>query len=128
RFVEDLNRTYREQPALHQVDFTKEGFEWIDASDTQQNVISFIRKARDPKDVVLVVCNCTPLPRHNYAIGVPHGGHWLEILNSDATLYGGSGHGNMGGCEAAPVPAHGRMHSLSLTLPPLSVLFFKAAQ
>jgi 1,4-alpha-glucan branching enzyme len=128
RFVEDLNRTYREQPALYQVDFTKEGFEWIDASDTQQNVISFIRKARDPKDVVLVVCNCTPLPRHNYAIGVPHGGQWQEILNSDATLYGGSGQGNMGGREAAPVPAHGRMYSLSLTLPPLSVLFFKVAR
>ena len=72
-------------------------------------------------------CNFTPVPRHNYAIGVPRGGRWIEILNSDATLYGGSGQGNMGGVEAAPVPAHGRMHSLSLTLPPLSVVFFKAA-
>ncbi len=127
RWVEDLNRTYREQPALFQVDFTGDGFEWIDASDTQQNVVSFLRKGREPSDVVVVAANFTPVPRYNYAIGVPTGGRWLEILNSDATLYGGSGQGNMGGAEAAPVPAHGRMHSLSLTLPPLSVVFFKAA-
>ena len=127
RWVEDLNRTYREQPALFQVDFTGDGFEWIDASDTQQNVVSFLRKGRQPSDAIVVAANFTPVPRHNYAIGVPTGGRWLEILNSDATLYGGSGQGNMGGAEAAPVPAHGRMHSLSLTLPPLSVVYFKAA-
>jgi 1,4-alpha-glucan branching enzyme len=125
RWVEDLNRTYREQPALFQTDFSGEGFEWIDASDTQQNVLSFLRKGRDRDDSVLVVCNFTPIPRHSYQIGVPVGGRWQEVLNSDATLYGGSGQGNMGSVEAAPVPAHGRMHSLSLTLPPLSVLYFR---
>jgi 1,4-alpha-glucan branching enzyme len=127
RWMEDLNRSYREQPALHQIDFNGDGFEWIDASDTQQNVVSFLRKGKHPADTILVVCNFTPLARHNYAIGVPSGGRWNEILNSDATLYGGSGQGNMGGAEAAPVPAHGRMHSLSLTLPPLAVVCFKAA-
>jgi 1,4-alpha-glucan branching enzyme len=127
RWVEDLNSVYREQPALFQIDFTGDGFEWIDASDTQQSVVSFLRKGRNPADSVLVVANFTPMPRYNYAIGVPRGGRWNEILNSDATLYGGSGQGNMGGAEAAPVPAHGRMHSLSLTLPPLSMVFFKAA-
>jgi len=127
RWVEDLNRTYRENPALHQIDFTAEGFEWIDASDTQQNVVAFLRKGRKPSQPVVVVCNFTPIPRYNYAIGVPAGGRWIEILNSDATLYGGSGQGNMGGTEAAPVPAHGKMHSLSLTLPPLSVLYFRNA-
>jgi 1,4-alpha-glucan branching enzyme len=128
RWVEDLNRTYREHPALHQLDFSADGFEWIDASDTSQNVLAFLRKARDPRESIAVVCNCTPVPRHNYAIGVPSGGRWVELLNSDATTYGGSGQGNMGAVEAAPVPAHGRMHSLSLTLPPLSVLFFKAPE
>ncbi len=128
RWVEDLNRAYRGHPALYQVDFTADGFEWIDASDTSQNVLAFLRKSRDPKESIAVVCNCTPVPRHNYAIGVPTGGKWVEILNSDATIYGGSGQGNMGAVEASPIPAHGRMHSLSLTLPPLSVVFFKAPE
>jgi len=127
RWVEDMNRTYRQSPALFQMDFAKDGFEWVDASDSEQNVISFLRKGRNPSDAILVVCNFTPVPRYNYAVGVPSGGRWLEVLNSDATLYGGSGQGNMGGAEAAPVPAHGRMHSLSLTLPPLSVLYFRKA-
>jgi 1,4-alpha-glucan branching enzyme len=125
RWVEDLNRTYRENDALHQVDFTADGFEWIDASDTQQNVVAFLRKGDATASPIVVVCNFTPIPRYNYAIGVPAGGRWVEILNSDATLYGGSGQGNMGGVEAAPVPAHGRMQSISLTLPPLSVLYFR---
>ena len=86
-----------------------------------------MRRAGDGGDAILVVCNCTPVPRHNYVVGVPRGGHWRELLNSDAELYGGSGQGNLGGIDAAPLPAHGRMHSLSLTLPPLSVVFFKAA-
>jgi 1,4-alpha-glucan branching enzyme len=75
---------------------------------------------------VLVLCNFTPVPRSNYIVGVPTGGYWREIANSDATLYGGSGMGNLGGVESAPVAAHGRFHSLALTLPPLSVLMFKA--
>ncbi|MEO6271114.1 MAG: 1,4-alpha-glucan branching protein GlgB, partial [Lautropia sp.] len=99
RFMEDLNRAYRAHPALYQVDFAPEGFEWVDASDTTQNVMSFLRKSRDARETVLVVCNSTPVPRYNYAIGVPRAGRWVEILNSDATLYGGSGQGNMGGVE-----------------------------
>jgi 1,4-alpha-glucan branching enzyme len=128
RWVEDLNSTMRGEPSLHQVDFAPEGFEWVDASDTIQSVLSFIRKGRDGGDPILVVCNCTPVPRHNYIVGVPGSGHWREILNSDAELYGGSGQGNLGGVDAAPLPAHGRMHSISLTLPPLSVVLFKAAK
>jgi 1,4-alpha-glucan branching enzyme len=128
RWVEDLNRVLREEPALHELDFAPEGFEWVDASDTIQSVLGFLRKSRDARELVLAVCNCTPVPRHNYVVGVPRPGTWREILNSDAQLYGGSGQGNLGGVEAAPLPAHGRMHSLSLTLPPLSVVYLKAIQ
>ena len=100
--------------------------EWIDGNDSDQSVVTFLRRP-DEGPPALVACNFTPVVRQNYRVGVPLAGEWREILNSDATLYGGSGQGNMGGAEAAPVPAHGRMHSLSLTLPPLAVLFFKAA-
>ncbi len=125
RWVEDLNRFYREEPALFELDFSPEGFEWIDANDAENCVASFLRKAQDPQDVVLVVCNFTPVVRDNYRVGVPRGGHWQECLNSDAPLYGGSGQGNLGGADAAPLPAHGRYHSLNLRLPPLGVVFLK---
>ncbi|OGA50156.1 MAG: 1,4-alpha-glucan branching enzyme [Betaproteobacteria bacterium RIFCSPLOWO2_12_FULL_63_13] len=124
RWVADLNHLYRSEPALYQRDFEQSGFEWIDCSDSEQSVLSFLRCPRDSGAPVLVVCNFTPVPRHNYVVGVPHGGHWREIANSDATLYGGSGMGNLGGVESAPVAAHGRFHSLALTLPPLAVLMF----
>ncbi len=126
RWVEDLNRTYRDEPALHQLDFDPSGFEWIDCNDSEQCVISFVRRGRSPDDVVLIACNFTPIPRFNYRLGVPNGGFWKEILNSDANEYGGSGHGNMGGVGAAPIPVHGRQHSLTLTLPPLGAVFFKS--
>ena len=106
-------------------DFSYDGFEWIDCNDTESSVISFLRKGASSDEVVLVVCNFTPVPRDNYRLGVPRGGTWRECLNSDATLYGGSGQGNLGTVEAAPLPSHGRFHSLSLRLPPLAVLFFK---
>lgn len=128
RWVADLNKLYRAEPALFQVDFAVEGFEWIDARDAEASVISFLRRPREGGNAggrdVLVVCNFTPLPRANYLVGVPRGGRWREALNSDATLYGGSGVGNFGGVDAVPVPAHGRFHSLNLTLPPLATLFF----
>ncbi|MBC7323275.1 MAG: alpha amylase C-terminal domain-containing protein, partial [Acetomicrobium sp.] len=92
-------------------------------SDWESSVISFLRKSE--KETVLVVCNFTPIPHYNYRIGVPSGGFWKEILNSDAKEYGGSGHGNFGGLEATPVPIHGRFYSLVMTLPPLSVIVFK---
>jgi len=125
RWVSDLNRLYREHPAMHALDHASEGFEWIDCTDAQASVIAYLRKPRSSADAtLLVVCNFTPVPRTNYAVGVPGGGIWHEVLNSDARLYGGGGWGNLGGVEAAPVGAHGRSHSLSLTLPALSVLVF----
>ncbi|HET6757626.1 MAG TPA: 1,4-alpha-glucan branching protein GlgB, partial [Burkholderiales bacterium] len=125
RWLHDLNRLYQEEPALHQLDFSAEGFEWIDFHDWEESAVSFIRKAKNRDDVVLVACNFTPVPRYNYTVGVPRGGYWREILNSDSQLYGGSGLGNFGGAEASPLPAQGRFYSLSLTLPPLAVVFFK---
>ncbi len=127
RWLKDLNAVYRSEPSLHQVDFENAGFEWVDFHDWESSVITFLRRGHNPDDVMLVVCNLTPVPRHNYMVGVPRGGYWRELLNSDATVYWGSGMGNMGGVDAAPVPAQGRYHSLNLTLPPLSVMYFKPA-
>jgi 1,4-alpha-glucan branching enzyme len=125
RWVRDLNRLYRATPALYQRDFSADGFEWIDCNDNESSVIAFLRQGASSDEVVMVVCNFTPVPRDNYRLGVPRGGIWRECLNSDATIYGGSGQGNLGAVEASPLPAHGRFHSLSLRLPPLSALFFK---
>ena len=125
RWVADLNHLYRAEPALHQVDFESSGFEWIDCRDAEASVISFVRHPRPGGAPVLIVCNFTPVPRMNYIVGVPRGGFWREVLNSDAAHYGGSGLGNCGGVEAASVPAHGRSHSIALTLPPLSALLFR---
>jgi 1,4-alpha-glucan branching enzyme len=124
-WVRDLNRFYRGEGAMFERDFSPEGFEWIDANDPE--AISFLRKGEHAGDVVLVICNFTPLVRDNYRVGVPRGGYWRECLNSDSTQYGGSGQGNLGGVEAAPLPHHGRFHSLTLKLPPLGVLFLKPA-
>ncbi|MDD5451287.1 MAG: 1,4-alpha-glucan branching protein GlgB [Desulfovibrionales bacterium] len=126
RWLRDLNHFYRNEPAMHELDFEAEGFEWIDFYDWEQGSISFIRKGKTTDDMILVVCNFTPVPRENYRLGVPRGGFWREVLNSDARIYWGSNWGNSGGVEAAPVPAHGRPYSLSLRLPPLGVLFFKS--
>jgi len=124
RWIGDLNHLLRTEPALHEIDFAQGGFEWIDCHDADNSVISFLRRPRNGPPV-LVVCNFTPVPRDNYVLGVPQGGFWQELLNSDAENYGGSGIGNLGGMEAAPVPAHGQYHSLSVTLPPLATVFFK---
>jgi 1,4-alpha-glucan branching enzyme len=123
RWVADLNRFYRAAPALHEVDFDAAGFEWIDCHDSEASVIAFLRRSKRG-DAVVVACNFTPVPRTNYVLGVPADGFWREALNSDATPYGGSGIGNLGGVEAAPVPAHGRFHSIAVTLPPLATVFF----
>ncbi|HJP66317.1 MAG TPA: alpha amylase C-terminal domain-containing protein, partial [Actinomycetota bacterium] len=127
RWVSDLNRLYVEEPALHDKDAEPGGFEWVDASDSEASVVTFLRKGRADHDVILVACNFTPMPRENYLTGVPRGGLWREVLNSDADHYGGSGWGNMGGVEAVPVPVHGRPKSLTLTLPPLGCVFLKAS-
>ncbi|MFN7086994.1 MAG: 1,4-alpha-glucan branching protein GlgB [Burkholderiales bacterium] len=126
RWVRDLNRLYRSEPALHELDFAAEGFEWIDCDDWQTSVLSFLRKDKNGGALVLVLCNFTPVPRHDYVVGVPRAGYWRELLNSDATIYGGSGTGNLGGVQATPTRAHARSHSLTVTLPPLSVVFFKS--
>jgi len=126
RWIEDLNRCYRSEPALHSRDFDQGGFQWVDVHDWESSIISFLRRGSRDQDQVLVVCNFTPVPRSNYRVGVPHGGYWIERLNSDAPIYGGSGQGNFGGVDAAPVASHGQFHSLNLTLPPLSVLVLKS--
>ncbi|MGE5894816.1 MAG: 1,4-alpha-glucan branching protein GlgB [bacterium] len=128
QWVKDLNHLYRSQPALHEKDFSNEGFEWIDFHDWENSIIAFLRKGKNPADTILVVCNLTPVLRYHYRVGVPWGGYWRELLNSDATIYGGSGQGNLGGCEAYPGPCHGKFFSLSLTLPPLGVVFFKSEE
>jgi len=125
RWVRDLNTVYRGQPALFEIDFAPEGFEWIDCNDFQRSVISFIRHGKDRDNMLLFVCNFTPIPRANYRVGALIEGRWKEILNSDAPLYGGSGQGNEGCLETAPLPIHGRPFSLNMTLPPLGVLVFK---
>jgi 1,4-alpha-glucan branching enzyme len=124
QWISDVNAFYRTQPALHEIDFGHEGFEWVDCCDTEASVFSFLRKPKNAA-MVLVICNMTPVPRHNYILGVPHAGYWREALNSDAPLYGGSGMGNLGGVDAAPVPSHGHMQSVTLTIPPLSALYFR---
>jgi 1,4-alpha-glucan branching enzyme len=122
RWVEDLNLLYRSEPALYELDFDAAGFEWVDAHDSEASVLSWLRKSKDGR-TVLVVANFTPIPRDNYLVGVPRSGRWEERLNSDATLYGGSGVGNQGAVDSVPVAAHGRFHALNLRLPPLGILF-----
>lgn len=123
--IKDLNLLYRNKRALYELDFSPDGFEWIDFSDAEQSILSFIRKDSKGKEVILVVCNFTPVPRFNYRVGVPFRGFWREILNSDAKEYGGSGMGNFGGCNTDDIPFHGRPYSISLTLPPLAALIFE---
>ena len=125
RWMEDLNRLYRDEPALHELDCDPKGFEWIDCDDADSSVVTFIRKGKSMSTIILVVCNFTPVPRYSYRLGSPRSGFWQEILNGDAGEYGGSNMGNLGGVEAVPVPLHGRPYSLTITLPPLSVSFFR---
>jgi 1,4-alpha-glucan branching enzyme len=124
-WVGDLNRFYRTEPSLHELDCHPGGFEWVDCADSQNSTISFLRRGKRSQPI-LTVYNFTPVPRHNYLVGVPTGGHWKELLNGDSKDYGGSGQGNFGGIDAAPIPQHDRPYSLSLTLPPLAVIFLKA--
>jgi 1,4-alpha-glucan branching enzyme len=124
-WVEQLNRVYREQPALHEMDNEPEGFEWVDCCDSATSVLSFLRKGKSRWETVLVICNFTPVPRQQYVVGVPTEGYWRELLNSDGGEYGGGGIGNGGGVHTEHVASHGRPYSLKLTLPPLGVLFLK---
>lgn len=126
RWVKDLNRALQTEPALHEIDFAPEGFEWVDFGDSENSVISFLRKSRRGGDSILVVCNNTPVPREGYAVGVPSAGDWKEILNSDGKEYGGSGMGNPRGAQAKAEPSNGRPYSLTLTLPPLASVFIRS--
>ncbi|MGH9471054.1 MAG: 1,4-alpha-glucan branching protein GlgB [Terriglobia bacterium] len=125
KWVEDLNRIYRREAALHELDFEPAGFEWVNGSDAASSVLTYLRKGRSAQDVLLVVCNFTPVLRTEYRVGVPCQGFWRELLNSDAGIYGGSGQGNAGGRHSEGVPWDGRPQSIPVTLPPLSATIFK---
>ena len=125
RWVRDLNTTLRGEPALYELDSEPAGFAWIDCNDHQQSTLCYLRRATSTRDVLVVACNFTPVPRQGFRVGVPYGGHWRELLNSDAPLYGGSGQGNLGGVDAEPRAWHGHAQSIEITLPPLAVVVFK---
>ena len=123
--MRELNRLYRANPALYQVDFHYSGFEWVDFHDVNSSIIAFLRRAEDPKDFILVCCNFTPVPRQGYQFGVPEEGFYEEILNTDSELFGGTNMGNGGFVSSQATPMHNRQHSIAVTLPPLSVVAFR---
>ena len=124
-YARDLNHLYRQQPALWQVDFEADGFRWIEANDADYSVYSYIRYAKNRGDFLVVVLNCTPMPREDYRIGVPERGYYRELLNSDASCYGGSDVGNAGGVHSDDFSMHGLPYSINLRLPPLGLLILK---
>jgi len=125
QLVRELNRLYRSEPALYEVDFHPAGFEWIDIHDVDSSVISLVRRAEDPSDFLVFVANFTPVPRYGYRLGVPEEGFYEEILNTDSEIFGGSNMGNGGMAVTEARSHHGRPYSLSLTLPPLAVVALK---
>jgi len=124
-FVRALNCLYTSEPSLYELDFEHAGFEWIDFSDADTSIVSFLRRAREQDDLLVVVCNFTPVPHQQYRVGVPRAALYREVVNSDSELYGGSNMGNLGGVHSEQTPWHGREHSISVTVPPLSCLIFK---
>jgi 1,4-alpha-glucan branching enzyme len=125
KYMQDLNRLYTSEPALYEVDYAWQGFEWIDFHDADNSVVSFIRRAKDSADYIVVACNFTPVPRMAYRIGVPEPCYHREILNSDSEDYWGSNLGNAGGLQAQPLPWHGQACSMEIAMPPLAVVYFK---
>jgi 1,4-alpha-glucan branching enzyme len=125
RFVEDLNRLYHAHPGLWEGDYEPGGFSWMDCTDQANSTMSFVRRNTDRQRELVVVLNLTPVLRMNYRVGLPRPGHWREILNSDAAIYGGSNAGNLGGVTAEDWSTHGQPHSAPLTLPPLSITVFE---
>ena len=123
--VRDLNALLVREPSLHQLDFDGRGFEWVDCHDWQNSILAFLRRGNDPDDLLLVVCNFTPVPRHRYVIGVPAGGIWDEVFNGDSAWYGGSNVGNSGSIAARAEASHGRPWSVTLELPPLAAIVLK---
>jgi 1,4-alpha-glucan branching enzyme len=126
KFVGDLSHLYRNEPALHELDFELKGFEWIDCNDSLGSTLSYMRHSKSGKDTIVVCCNFTPVSHEVYRLGVPHAGYWQEILNSDAINYMGSGKGNLGGIQTENVPCHGKPFSLKIALPPLAAVIFKS--
>jgi 1,4-alpha-glucan branching enzyme len=126
RWVTDLNRLYRTEPALFELDANPSGFQWVAGNDSDQSVISFERHGLTQAGSIVIICNFTPVPRVGYRVGVPAGGYWRELLNSDAREYGGSGMGNAGGVNAEAYASHGRGYSLNLILPPLAIIFLRS--
>jgi 1,4-alpha-glucan branching enzyme len=124
--VKELNWFYRREAALNQVDDDYSGFEWIDFRDAEASTISFLRYSRNRQEFLVFCCNFTPVPRHNYRIGVPQRGRYAEIFNTDSEMFGGSNMGNSGAVWADEIASHGRPASLSITVPPLAVVVFKA--
>lgn len=125
KFVMDLNQIFRSEPPLYEMDFNYQGFEWIDFRDTENSVISFMRKAKKPDNFLVIVCNFTPVPRSGYRVGVPENCFYKEILNSDSQIYWGSNMGNVGGIIADEIPWNDKPYSVKITIPPLSVIVFK---
>jgi 1,4-alpha-glucan branching enzyme len=123
--VRDLNAIYRALPALHQLDCEPGGFEWIEANDSDNSILAFLRRDRSGAGLAVTVCNFTPVPRQGYRVGVPEAGWYAERINTDSALYGGSNLGNGGGIRAEPISAHGRPFSVQLTLPPLATLILE---
>jgi 1,4-alpha-glucan branching enzyme len=123
-WMRNLNRVYRDERSLHEIDFSSEGFEWIDAGNADMSITAFVRKSTGGPPV-LVVTNFTPVPHQNFLLGIPVRGVWREILNSDAKEFGGSGWGNLGGVESVPIGAHGRTDSLNLSIPPLATIMLR---
>jgi 1,4-alpha-glucan branching enzyme len=123
-FVRELNRLYRSEPALFEIDFHYSGFEWVDFHDAENSVMAFLRRGENGA-FILFCCNFTPVPRERYRFGVPEAGLYHEILNSDSEMFGGSNMGNGGIVSSQPIPSHGRPHSISITLPPLAVVAFR---
>ncbi len=125
KWIHDLNRVYAEEPSLWEVDHEPHGFSWIDCNDYEHSVIALTRRAANDQDFTVAIVNFTPVPRHHYRVGVPAGCAYRELLNSDASLYGGSNIGNQGRVESEAIPSHGHLHSLSLSVPPLGFVLLK---
>jgi 1,4-alpha-glucan branching enzyme len=122
--VRDLNRVYRDHPALWQIDDDSRGFYWLEPNDAENNVVAFCRVGEDPvKDVIACVCNLSPVPREGYRLGLPQSGRWREVVNTDAGVYGGTNHGNLGGVEADAMGWHNQPFSAEISLPPLGVVW-----
>jgi 1,4-alpha-glucan branching enzyme len=128
RLIDDLNRIYRGHAGLHELDVDPRGFEWIEANDSDNSVLVFLRRGRDAQDVVLAICNFTPVPRDDYRVGVPIDTMWQLILDSDQPIYGGGGYGAHSHAESTPIAWHGRPVSLNLRLPPLSAIYYRPAR